>query len=99
MKISRILPVVAILALLACGAAFSQSPQIPPGAGVGVDRQPPGSRFRNPTNPPPAAAQPSATSPGKRASSLSCSQQADARGLHGKARKAFRSQCRRSGGH
>ena len=95
MKIGRILPVVGILILLACGAAFAQSPsQIPPGAGVGVDRQPPGSRFRNPT-----AAQPTATSPGKRAISLSCSQQADAKHLHGKARKAFRSQCKRSGGH
>ena len=99
MKISRILPVVGILTLVACGAAFSQSPQIPPGAGVGVDRQPPGSRFRNPTNPPPTAAQPSATRPDKRAISLSCSQQANAKGLHGKARKAFRSQCMRSGGH
>jgi hypothetical protein len=99
MKISRILPVVGILTLLACGAAFSQSPPGPMGAGVGVDRQPPGSRFRNPTNPPLTAAQPSATSPGKQAISLSCSQQANAKGLHGKARKAFRSQCERSGGH
>ena len=98
MKIGPILPVVGIATLLACGAAFSQSPQIPPGAGVGVDRQPPGSRFRNPTNPAPPAARPSATSPGQRASSLSCSRQADAKGLHGKARKAFRSQCKRSGG-
>jgi hypothetical protein len=98
MKISRILPVVGILTLLPCGAAFTQSPsQIPPGAGVGVDRQPPGSRWRNPTNSPPAAARPSATSKG--AISLSCSQQADAKGLHGKARKAFRSQCERSAGH
>ena len=93
MKISRILPVVGILTLLACGPAFTQSPnQIPVGAGVGVDRQPPGSRFREPTNPRPAAAQPSAIS-------RSCSQQANAKGLHGKARKAFRSQCKRSGGH
>jgi hypothetical protein len=30
--------------------------------------------------------------------SQSCSQQADANGLHGKARKAFRSKCRQSGG-
>ena len=88
MKISRILPVVGILTLLPCGAAFSQSPnQIPPGAGVGVDRQPPGSRFREPTNPRPAAAQPSAIS-------LSCSQQANAKGLQGKAREAFLSQCK-----
>jgi psiF repeat-containing protein len=100
MKISRVVPVVGILTLLACGAAFSQSPsQIPMGAGVGVDRQPPGSRFRNPTNPPLTAAQPSATSPDKRAISLRCTQQADAKGLHGKARKAFRSKCQRSGGH
>ena len=90
MKISRIVPVVGIL--LACGAAFGQAPQIPPGAGVGVDRQAPGSQWRDPTNP-------SATSADKRAISLSCSQQADAKGLHGKARKAFRSQCKRSGGH
>lgn len=100
MKIGRILSLVGILTLLPCGAAFTQSPnQIPPGAGVGVDRQPPGSRFRDPTNPLPAGAQPSATSPHNRAISLSCSHQADAKGLHGKARKAFRSQCKRSGGH
>jgi hypothetical protein len=98
MKI-RILLVVGILTLLACGAGFAQAPnQIPPGAGVGVDRQPPGSRFRNPTNSP-AAAQPSATSAGKRSISLSCSQQADAKHLHGKARKTFRSHCMRRGGH
>ena len=100
MKISRILPVAGILTLVACGAAFGQSPnQIPPGAGVVVDRQAPGSGWRDPTKPPPAAAQRSATSPDKQAISLSCSQQADAKGLQGKARKAFRSQCERSGGH
>jgi hypothetical protein len=87
MKISRILPVSVILTLLACGAAFAQSPnQIPPGAGVGVDRQPPGSQWRDP-----AAAQPSATSAEKPAPS--CSQQADARGLQGDARLAFLSNC------
>ena len=78
MKISRILPVAGILILLACGEAFAQSPnQIPVGAGSEVDRQPPGSRFREPTNP-----------------SLSCSQQANAKGLQGKAREAFLSQCK-----
>jgi len=87
MKISRILPVAGILTLLACDTGFAQSPnQIPPGAGVGVDRQAPGSQWRDPTNP-------SATSADKRAISLSCSQQADAKGLHGEAREAFRSQC------
>ena len=94
MKISRILPVAGIFTLLACGTAFTQSPnQIPPGAGVGVDRQPPGSGWRDPANPVPT------TSPDKRAISLSCSQQADAKRLQGEARKAFRSQCERSGGH
>ena len=85
MKISRILPVAGILTLLACGTAFTQSPnQIPPGAGVGVDRQAPGSQWRDPTNP-------SATSADKRAPS--CSQEADAKGLQGDARLAFLSQC------
>ena len=89
MKINRILPVAGILTLLASGAAFAQSPnQIPPGAGVGVDRQAPGSGWRDP----------SATGPDKQAISLHCSQQADAKGLQGEARKAFRSQCERSGG-
>jgi hypothetical protein len=88
MKISRILPAVGVLILLASSAAFTQSPPIPPGAGVGVDRQPPGSRWRDPTNPPQAADQPYG-----RAIPLSCSQQADAKGLQGEARKAFRSQC------
>jgi hypothetical protein len=36
MKISRILPVAGILTLLACSAAFTQTPSIPPGAGVGA---------------------------------------------------------------
>ena len=87
MKISRILPVSVILTLLACGSAFAQSPnQIPPGAGVGVDRQAPGSQWRDP-----AAAQPSATSADKR--TPRCSQQADGRGLQGDARLAFLSNC------
>jgi len=43
---------------------------------------------------------PSATaSPtGKQATSKACSDQADAKGLHGKARKKFRSQCKQRGG-
>ena len=62
MKISRILPVAGILTLLACSAAFAQSPnQIPVGAGSEVDRQPAGSGWRDPAKSPPAAAQPSAT--------------------------------------
>jgi hypothetical protein len=87
MKTSRILPVVGILTLLATGAAFTQSPnQIPPGAGVGADRQPPGSQWRDPTNP--------AISAEKRPTS--CSRQAEAKGLHGEARLAFLSQCEKA---
>jgi hypothetical protein len=53
MKISGILAVVGVvvgLTLLHCGAAFSQSPSIPVGAGVGVHRQAPGSRFGHHTH-------------------------------------------------
>ena len=73
MKISRILPVAGILTLLACGAAFAQSNQIPVGAGAGADRQPAGSGWRDPTKSPPAAAQPSSTSAAKRRPAASSS--------------------------
>jgi hypothetical protein len=73
MKIGRILPVAGILALLTCGTAFAQN-QIPVGAGAGADRQPPGSGWRDPTNPPPAATQkPSAKSVAKRKPAASSS--------------------------
>jgi hypothetical protein len=48
--------------------------------------------------PAPAPAAPKATTVEKQAVSKACSQQADAKGLHGKARKKFRSACRRTGG-
>jgi len=35
--------------------------------------------------------------PNKKAVAKACSEQADAKGLHGKARKKFRSECRRQG--
>ena len=45
------------------------------------------------------AAQPSSSAKlGKEAISKACSDQANAKGLHGKARKKFRSECRRTGG-
>jgi hypothetical protein len=44
----------------------------------------------------PAASAPAATD--KKAISKSCSDQANAKGLHGKARKKFRSECKHSGG-
>jgi invasion protein IalB len=48
---------------------------------------------------PSTSASPSGTSAAdKQAISKACSDQANAKGLHGKARKKFRSQCKRRGG-
>jgi hypothetical protein len=55
-------------------------------------------------NPPPAAApmaapaQPAAGATDKKAISKSCSDQANTKGLHGKERKKFRSECKKNGG-
>jgi hypothetical protein len=51
-------------------------------------------------NPPPASEQaaPAAGMDKKKSISKACSAQADAKGLHGKARKKFRSACKRHGG-
>ena len=38
------------------------------------------------------------STPDKQAISKACSDQANAKGLHGKARKEFRSECKRAGG-
>jgi hypothetical protein len=48
----------------------------------------------------PAATKPAAAAPDadKKAVSKACSDQATAKGLHGKERKAFRSECKRNGG-
>ncbi len=100
MKLNRILPLAGVLSLLA-GAALAQS-NIPAGAGAGVLRPAPGAPIGGAVNPrpstPPAAAQAPAADANKQAVSKSCSQQADAQGLHGKARKTFRGKCRRDGG-
>jgi hypothetical protein len=46
----------------------------------------------------PAAAAPAAKAPKVRtAASLECSKEADAKGLHGKERKKFRSECKKGG--
>ena len=59
MKNSTAFAAAGLISLFAWGAAFAQSPsQIPVGAGANVTRQPAGSRFRNPTNPPPAVVAP-----------------------------------------
>jgi psiF repeat len=48
--------------------------------------------------PSPSAAAPVASSADKQAISKACSDQANAKGLHGKARKKFRSECKKRGG-
>jgi hypothetical protein len=48
--------------------------------------------------PSPSAAAPVASRTDKQATSKACSAQADAKGLHGKARKKFRSECKKRGG-
>ena len=49
-------------------------------------------------NPPPAADQGAAGAMDKKAISKACSDQANAKNLHGKARKKFRSECKLKGG-
>jgi hypothetical protein len=95
MKLKRILPLAGVLTLLA-GAALAQV-QIPAGAGAGAYRPAPGAPVGGAVNPRPSA-QPPAANANREAVSKSCSQQADAQGLHGKARKSFREKCKRSGG-
>ena len=87
MKLNRILPIAGVLTLLA-GAAFAQA-NFPAGGEAGVYRPRPGAhvdvdRTFDPAN--------------ERAVSKSCSQQADARGLHGEARQTFRDKCVRRAG-
>jgi hypothetical protein len=48
--------------------------------------------------PAPAAGTPAKSDAGKTAISKACSQQADAKGLHGEPRKKFRSACKKNGG-
>lgn len=96
MKIKKILPLAGVLTLLA-GAALAQV-SFPAGAGVGVYRAPPGSHVGEAINPQRAAAHPPRTDANRQAVSNSCSQQADVKGLHGKARRNFRGKCKKSGG-
>ena len=52
-----------------------------------------GSAFAQASSPAPAATK--AAKPARSAASIACSKQADAKGLHGKERKKFRSECRK----
>lgn len=55
-----------------------------------------GAALAQATNPAPAAK--ATAKPARSAASIECSKQADAKGLHGKERKKFRSECRKSAG-
>jgi hypothetical protein len=66
------------------------------GVGAASAQNPP------PPAPPPAATQPAAAPQAdadKKAIAKSCTDQANAKGLHGKARKKFRSACKKAGGN
>jgi phosphate-selective porin len=74
-----------IVSLMLAGSAFAQAPAATPA--------------------PAAKSAPAATAPAEKKAekprteaSLECSKQADAKGLHGKERKTFRSECKKSGG-
>jgi hypothetical protein len=51
--------------------------------------------FAQATTPAPAAPAPAMSAADKAALSKKCSQEADAKGLHGKARKEFRAKCKK----
>lgn len=84
MTLSSRLAATAIASLLLAGSAFAQTPA--------------------PATAPAAKTAPEATAPAAKAApkertaaSLECSKQADAKGLHGKDRKKFRSECKKDG--
>jgi len=83
MRFSQALMLSAFVALVGAGAGFAQpAPATKPPAAA-------------PATP---AAKPTATDTDKKAISKACSDQATTKGLHGKERKAFRSECKKNGG-
>lgn len=84
MKLSSRAAAIALASLLLTGSAFAQATA--------------------PATPAPATAAPAAKAvPGEKkaekprtAASLECSKEADAKGLHGKERKTFRTECRKA---
>jgi hypothetical protein len=90
MKMVSILGSAIVATIVFAGAAVAQTPAPAPS-------QPPAAAAKPaPTAKPAAAAKPSAAQ--RQALSKECSAQADAKGLHGKERKTFRSDCKRNGG-
>ncbi len=88
MRSSRGLTLSVVVLLLGTGAALAQAP---------ADTKPA-------TDSKPAVSKPAAATPAagdkadKKAISKACSDQATAKGLHGKERKTFRAECKKNGG-
>jgi psiF repeat len=80
--------VAAALLVFALGAGAAWAQDKPPAAG-----SPPAA-----TSQPPATTAPAMSASEKAAIAKSCTDQANAKGLHGKARKKFRSACKKAGG-
>jgi hypothetical protein len=84
MKLFPTMALSAAIAMIGASAGFAQTPATTPGAAATK----------------PAVTTPAAkpTSAEKAAISKACSEQADSKNLHGKERKKFRAECKRSGG-
>lgn len=80
--------IVACASLLLAGSAFAQTPA--PATGTA-----PTAKSAPAKSAPATSAKPATAKPERSAVSLDCSKQADAKGLHGKERKKFRSACKR----
>jgi hypothetical protein len=87
MKVSSRVAAAAALSLLFSGAAYAQTATTPAPAT-------PAARTA-PAKTAPAKMAPAKTKPEHTAASVECSAQADAKGLHGKERKKFRSECKK----
>jgi psiF repeat len=87
MKLSSRVATIALASLLLTGSAFAQAtaPATPAPAAPAAKATPA----------PAAPAEKKAEKP-RTAASLECSKEADAKGLHGKERKKFRSECRKA---
>lgn len=85
--------IVACASLLLAGSAFAQTAAPATTTAPAAKSAP--AKSAPATSAKPAAAKPAAAKPERSAVSLDCSKQADAKGLHGKERKKFRSACKR----
>lgn len=88
-NLSTCLAAAAVTAFVLTGTAFAQSTTTAP---AGQSKMAPADKMAPAGKMAPAKAKPERT-----ALSIECSKQADAKGLHGKERKKFRSECKKSG--